>query len=66
MAKEIAIGKRAKISEAQQYMILSVLGASLVLGAAISLTVNFVHHIIFNAKVIAAEEASIVSYTDVI
>ncbi len=66
MAKEIAIGKRAKISEAQQYMILSVLGASLVLGAAISLTVNFVHHIVFNAKVIATEEASIASYTDVI
>ncbi len=66
MAKEIAIGKRAKISEAQQYMILSVFGASIVLGAAISLTVNFVHHIIFNAKVIAAEEASIASYSDVI
>ncbi|MBO4812580.1 hypothetical protein J5491_00280 [Candidatus Saccharibacteria bacterium] len=66
MAKEIAIGKRAKISEAQQYMILSVLGASIVLGAAISLTVNFVNHIIFNAKVIAAEEESIASYSDVI
>ena len=66
MAKEIAIGKRAKISKAQQHMILAVLGASIVLGSAISLTVNFVKHIVFNAKVIAAEEASIASYTSVI
>ena len=42
MAKEIAIGKRAKISEAQQYMLLSVLAASIVLGAAISLIIHFV------------------------
>lgn len=66
MAKEIAIGKRAKISQAQQYMILAVLGASVVLGAAISAIMHFVQQISFNSKVIAAEEASIVNYSNVI
>lgn len=66
MAKEVAIGKRAKISQAQQYMLLSVLGAAVVLGIAISLTVHFVQQIIFNAKVIAAEEKSVASYSSVI
>ncbi len=66
MAKEVAIGKRAKISEAQQYMLLSVLGASIILGVAISLTVHFVQQIIFNAKVIAAEEQSISAYSNTI
>lgn len=66
MAKEIAIGKRAKISEAQQYMLLSVLVASLFLGVAISLVSHFVQQISFNTKVIMAEEQSIVSYSNVI
>ena len=66
MAKEVAIGKRAKISEAQQYMLLSVLVASVVLGAAISLIIHFVQQISFNAKVIAAEDEAIVSYSNVI
>ena len=66
MAKEIAIGKRAKISEAQQYMILSVLGASIFLGAAISLTINFIKHISFNTEIIMAEEEAIVAYSNII
>lgn len=66
MAKEIAIGKRAKISEAQQYMLLSVLGASIFLGAAISLTTRFIKQIAFNAEVIAAEDQSISDYSKVI
>ena len=66
MAKEVAIGKRAKISEAQQYMLLAVLGASIVLGAAISLTIHFVKQISFYAEAIAAEEESIASYSNVI
>lgn len=66
MAKEIAIGKRAKISEAQQYMLLSVLGASVFLGAAISLTMNFIQRISFNTEIIMAEEKSIATYSDVI
>ena len=66
MAKEIAIGKRAKISEAQQYMLLSVLGASVFLGIALSLVTHFIDQISFNTKVIMAEEAAIVSYSNVI
>lgn len=66
MAKEIAIGKRAKISEAQQYMLLSVLGAAVFLGAAISLNIRFIKQISFNAEVIAEEEASIANYSKII
>lgn len=66
MAKEIAISKRLKISEAQQYMLLAVLGASVILGVAISLTMHFVSQISFNSKVIAAEEQAIAAYSDVI
>lgn len=66
MAKEIAIGKRAKISEAQQYMLLSVLGAAIFLGAAIALVVHFVRQISFNTKVIMAEDEAITAYSKVI
>ncbi|MBR3332387.1 hypothetical protein IKG28_02035 [Candidatus Saccharibacteria bacterium] len=66
MAKEIAIGKRAKISEAQQHMLLAVLGASVFLGVAISLISQFVNKISFNAKVIMTEDESIVAYSDTI
>ncbi len=66
MAKEIAIGKRAKISKAQQNMMVMVAIASIVLGVAIALTVRFVQQIAFNSKVIAAEEQSIAQYSDVI
>lgn len=66
MAKEVAISKRIKISEAQQYMILAVLGASVFLGASVSLVSHFIQQISFNTEVIMAEEASIAMYSDVI
>lgn len=66
MSKEIAIGKRATISEAQQTILLAVLGASVLLGVAISLTLHFISQIAFNAKVIAAEETAAVNYSSVI
>lgn len=66
MAKEIAIGKRAKISQAQQYMLLAVLGAAIFLGAAISLVSHFSQQISFNSKVIAATEESIANYSKII
>ena len=66
MAKEVAIGKRAKISEAQQNMILAVLIASVFLGAAISLILHFVEQIKFNARVIIGQDEAIVSYSNVI
>ncbi|MBQ3474324.1 hypothetical protein IJH24_02780 [Candidatus Saccharibacteria bacterium] len=66
MAKEVAIGKRAKISEAQQYMLFAVLGASIFLGVAISLVIHFSKQISFNAEVIMAEDQAIDAYSDVI
>ena len=66
MAKEVAIEKRAKISQAQQYVLLAVLGASIFLGVAISLIFYFIKQISFNADVIAAEEGSIVAYSNAI
>ncbi|MBQ2695247.1 hypothetical protein IJG04_01245 [Candidatus Saccharibacteria bacterium] len=66
MAKEVAIGKRAKISQAQQYMLLAVLGASVMLGLAVALVQRFVEQISFNSSVIAEEEKAIVSYSDTI
>lgn len=66
MAKEIAIGKRAKITEAQQYMLLAVLGAAAVFGVALALTIHFIKCISFNIKVIAEEEKAIVLYSDTI
>lgn len=64
--KEIAISKRLKISEAQKYMLLSVIAASAVLGVAIALISYFVRQISFNTKIIMAEEEAIANYSDVI
>lgn len=66
MAKEVAISKRAKISEAQQYMLLSVFTAAVFLGVALSLIMRFVQQISFNSQVIAEEDASIVKYSNAI
>jgi hypothetical protein len=66
MAKEVAIEKRAKISQAQQYVLLAVLGASIFLGVAIALILFFVKQISFNSNVIAEEEKSIVAYSNAI
>lgn len=66
MIKEVAIGKRAKISQAQQYMLLAVLGASICLGVGASLIVHFFKQITFSAGVISAEDGSIVNYSNII
>lgn len=66
MTKEIAIGKRAKISQAQQYMFLAVLGAAICLGVGVSLIVHFFKQITFSANVISAEDGSIVNYSNII
>lgn len=66
MAKEIAIGKRAKISQAQQYMLLAVLGAALFLGAAVALNYHFIKEIIYNAGVVSKQDESIVNYSNTI
>ena len=64
--KEIAVLKRAKISEAQQYVLLAVLGAAIFLGVAVSLIMHFTKKISFNIEVIAEEERAIVAYSDTI
>lgn len=66
MAKEITLTKNLKISEAQQYMILAVLGASLVLGVSIALIIRFTNQISFNTTVIMEEEKAIADYSHVI
>ena len=66
MAKKPTDSKRLKISEAQQYMILAVLGASVFLGIAIALVMNFVKVISFNTQIIMGEEQAIVAYSNVI
>ena len=66
MAKEIAISKRLKISEAQKNMLVSVLVASIFLGIALSLISYFVRQISFNTKIIMAEEEAIANYSNVI
>lgn len=66
MAREIAIGKRARISKAQQYTILAVVGAGIFLGVAIALVQHFTNQISFNAKVIGEEDKVIATYSDAI
>lgn len=64
--KGFSLGKRAKISQAQQYMILAVLGASMVLGAAIALNYHFFKEITYRAGVISKQDEAIVNYSNTI
>lgn len=58
--------KHAKISEAQKYMLLAVLAASLCLGITMALIVHFVQQMDFNKKIIIAEDQAIVAYNNAI
>ncbi len=64
--KEIAIGKRAKISQAQQYMLIAVLCAAVFLGVAIALNIHFIKEISYHAGVISKQDESIVEYSNTI
>ena len=64
--KEKPDSKRAKISQAQQYMIFAVLGAAVFLGAAIAVVINSINKISFSANVIMVQDQSIVSFSDAI
>ena len=67
MAKQgFSLSKNLKISEAQQLLILCVLAASIVLGIAISLSLNFLNTISFNAKVIMEKDQAIDAYSSAI
>ena len=63
MAKEgPAKGKRERISKAQQYTILEVLGASLVLGACVVLSIFLIKYIDFNTLIITEKNEAISEY----
>lgn len=62
MVKEVAISKRVKISKAQQYTMIEVLVASLILGLAIVLSIWLIKYISFNTKVITAKNEAIANY----
>lgn len=67
MVKNMAeLGKRAKISQAQQYMILAVFGAAVFLGAAIAVVISSINKISFSTSVIVAQDQAIVSFSDTI
>lgn len=61
-----ALSKANKISEAQQYALVAVFGASIFLGVAIAMIIHFTNQISFNATVIAEEEKTIVALSDTI
>ena len=63
MAKEgPAVKKRERISKAQQYTILEVLGASLVLGTCVVLAVFLIKYINFNTLIITEKNEAISEY----
>ena len=66
MAKEVAIGKRATISKAQQNMILAVAATGLVVGISLAVVLHFIQRISFNANVIMSEDKAIVAYSNTI
>ena len=63
---KIALSKSVKISQAQQYTLLAVLGAGIFLGLAVAIVIHFVNKISFNAEVISEEDASIVAFSEAI
>lgn len=60
------LGKKFNLSQAQQFLLLAALGSSIILGIAISLSLNFLSHISFNAKVIAEKDQAIDAYSTAI
>ena len=60
--KTLAVSKSLKISKAQQYTLLEVLFASLILGVAIVLSIWLIKYIIFNGKLSTAYSETIEAY----
>ena len=61
-----SLGKKFNLSQAQQILLLAALGASIILGVGISLSLNFLSHISFNARVIAEKDQAIDAYSTAI
>lgn len=66
MAKEVAIGKRLKITKAQQNMLFSVLLVSIVFGGTLAASINLIKRISFNAEVISAKDKALDDYSNAI
>ena len=64
--KHPAVKKREKISRAQQYTMLEVLGASLVLGTCMVLSLFLIKYIKFKATVIGEKNKAIKDYDQTI
>lgn len=66
VANKPAQGKREKISKAQQYTMLEVLGASLVLGTCIVFAIFLIKYIKFNTTIITEKNDAIAAYDQTI
>ena len=66
LANSKALTKANKISEARQYSLIAVFGASIFFGVAIAMVIHFINQISFNATVIAEEDQTIVALSDTI
>ena len=64
MIKTSEIGKKLKISKAQQYMFGAVVGASIVLGVCVVIAVYFLKYIRFDTAVIKEKSSVIQGYSD--
>ena len=64
--KDNAIGKRLKISKAQQMMLGAVAAAALILGVCLVFSVYFLKYIKFNSKVISEKDKAIKGYSSAI
>lgn len=61
-----AADKRVRIFKAQQQMMLVVAATSVIFGVCLVLCIHFIQYMLFNGKVLAAEDESIASYGKVI
>lgn len=61
-----SLSKKFNLSQAQQFLLLAALGSSIILGVAISLSLNFLSNISFNARVIAEKDQAIDAYSTAI
>lgn len=64
--KDAAVGKRAKISEAQLYMMVAVFATAVLLGITLSLVSYFFQRINFNNKILGRQDNAIRNYTETI
>lgn len=62
----VAPTKRIRISEAQKYILVATVGASIILGATLCAIMRFSEQISFNNKILGAQDEAIRNYTSAI